>query len=256
MTRVLIVMTDDVRRETLAVLTGDEGMEVLSTSSGLQALTQLERNTPDIIICDDLMSDLSAMEFHEIIRSEPETRETTLLLVTDAPPLWLDPKYDVCIPSGYSSRDLVMRLVEKTTRLAKDPFRLQSLDPAPTNAQMRGTLEVVNLFDLIVSFNQMLKTGRIIVNVGDTEAMIYLLRGEVWHVEYGNISGKRALLTAFADSDRAPTSSFAFDVVTEALVERLPQTVRMFTSRLLLEIAVHLDHVRSAIQSAPSPRKR
>ena len=49
-----------------------------------------------------------------------------------------------------------MRLVEKTTRLAKDPFRLQSLDPAPTSAQMRGTLEVVNLFDLIVSFKRRL----------------------------------------------------------------------------------------------------
>lgn len=251
MTRVLLVMTDDVRRETLAVLSGDEDMEVLSTASGLQALTQLERNTPDIIVCDDRLTDLSASEFHEIIRSEPGTRATPLLLITDVLQPWLDPQYDACVPSTYSSRRLVMTLVDKTTRLVKDPFQLRALNPAPSRAQLRGTLEVVNLFDLIISFNQMLKTGRTTVEVVQNELMIYLYRGEIWHVEYGGVHGTSALMKAFADADRAPTSSFAFEVATEELVERLPQTVRMFTSRLLLDIAVHLDHVRSAVQLEP-----
>ncbi|GGJ69796.1 response regulator [Deinococcus aquiradiocola] len=253
MTRLLIVLPDEITRRAVSVLAEYEGYEVTSADSRLHALTQLERNTPDVVLCDDRPGDLSSVEFHEIIRSEPGTQGVPLLLVTDRVPGWFDTALDVPVGRDRTSRELVEAITDATTRLARDPVKLTPLTPAPVGAQMRGTLEIVNLFDLIVSFNQMRKTGRIMVTVGNTEAVIYLMRGEVWHIEYGGHTGQQALLNAFADTEVAPTSSFAFAILPEPLVELLPRTSLTSTSRLLLDIAVHLDHVRSARQ-APAPQ--
>lgn len=250
MTRLLLVLPDGVRRQSVAVLAHSEGLEVTSASSSLQALTQLERNTPDVIICDGRPGDLSAVEFHEIVRSEPGTEKTPLLLVADTPPSWLDRRLDVYVPRSSTSRELVSIMMETTLRLNQDPFRLQPLQAAPDSAQMRGTLEIMNLFDLLISFNQMRKTGRIIVNVGNTEALIYLQAGEVRHAEYGGANGEAALKQAFAETDLSPTSSFGFAGASEELVASLPLSIPSATSRLLLEIAVHLDHIRSSRQPA------
>ena len=250
MTRLLLVLPDDILRQSVAVLARSEGLEVTTASSSLQALTQLERNTPDVIICDGRPGDLSAVEFHEIVRSETGTAQTPLLLVSDTPPSWLDRRLDVYVSRNSTSRQLVSIMMETTLRLTQDPFQLQPLQGAPDAAQMRGTLEIMNLFDLLVSFNQMRKTGRIIVNVGDTEALIYLETGEVRHVEYGGNNGIAALKQAFAETDLAPTSSFGFAMTSEELVTSLPLTIPCTTSQLLLEIAVHLDHVRASQRSA------
>jgi Domain of unknown function (DUF4388) len=248
--RLLIVVPDEVRRQTLAVLAGSEGLEVISASSSLQALTQLERNPPDVILCDDQPGDLSVAEFHEIVRSGAGSLYTPMLFLTDDPPLWLDARLDMSAPRSRTSRELIATLIDTTITLVNDPFRLNPLTQAPNLARMGGTLEIVSLFDLLVSFNQIRKTGRIIVKVGSDEVLIYLLRGEVWHVEYGGNYGQEALMQAFVDTDVAPTSSFAFTITQEQLVSSLPKTVTLFTSRLLLEIAVHLDHVRSDAETS------
>jgi Domain of unknown function (DUF4388) len=241
--QVLLVMTDALRCQTVSALATEAGLEVLSTPSGLHALTQLERNPPDVIVCDQGLSDLSAEEFHEIIRSEPGTRAAPLLLLGGPRPRWLDPQHDTHVPGSHTSREVVVLLQEATNRNHNDPFRLQALDRSPGAVQMRGTLEVVNLFDLVVSFNQMNRTGQLVVNIGDIEALIFILAGELQHVEYSSASGQMALMLAFADSSVAPASSFVFSVMADELLHRLPKTIEITTSRMLLEIAVHLDHV-------------
>lgn len=250
MTRLLLVLPDEIRRQSVAVLAHSEGLEVTTASSSLQALTQLERNTPDVIICDGHPGDLSAMEFHEIIRSETSTERTPLLLVADTPPSWLDRRLDVYVSRNSTSRELVSIMMETALRPTHNPLQLQPLQAAPDAAQIRGTLEIMTLFDLLISFNQMRKTGRIVLKGGDTETLIYLKAGEVRHVEHGASNGKAALEQAIAETDRAPTSSFGFAMNSEALVTDLPLTIPCTTSQLLLEIAVHLDHVRSSQQSA------
>lgn len=243
--RALLVMTDDVRREAVSVLATYEGLDVTSTDSGLHALTQLERSPPDVIICDNRLNDLSGAEFHEIIRSEPGTRGTPLLMLSDTPLSWLDPRLDVNVPYTSTSRELVAALVEFLRRSAQVGGQQGAFAEGTDLAQISGLLDVMNLFDVITTFNQMRRTGRILVTVEKTEALIYLLSGKVRHVEYGEASGQPALLDTFVDTYALPTSSFAFTVAPETLVVQLPETITLETSRLLLEIAVQLDRIHA-----------
>ncbi|GAA4004332.1 DUF4388 domain-containing protein [Deinococcus rubellus] len=243
--RALLVMTDDVRREAVAVLAANEGLDITSTDSGLHALTQLERSPPDVIICDDRLGDLSGAEFHEIVRSEPGTRSTPLLLLSDTPHHWLDPHLDLSVPYTSTSRELVAALMKLIRRSTQTQGQLGGFGDAPDPAQISGTLEIMNLFDVITTFNQMRKTGRILVNVAGAEALIYLLSGEIRHTEYGIASGHPALLQAFVDTYELPTSFFVFTVAPDPLVECLPETITLQTSRLLLETAFQLDRIHS-----------
>lgn len=250
--RLLLVLSDPGRQAALSRAAQARGLAVTCAESGLHALTQLERASPDAVLYDLQVGDLSAQELHEILRSEASTRAVPQLLLAAAPaPDWFGGPADRLISPHATPAEVLAALLA--------PNVPSSLDlPSPPNvpsspAQMHGTLEIVNLFDLIVSLTQLRKTGQIVVNVGPWQAQVVLLQGEVRHATYAGLKGEAALLRAFSETDVAPTSTFTFEVVAAEVAARLPETVTTYTSRLLLDIAVHLDHVRAERAGVPSP---
>jgi len=244
MKRLLLVIPDDLKRAVLAALAAAEGLEVISTSSSLQALTQLERNPPDLILCDDQPGDLSAREFYEIVRSEAVTGCTPLLLVTDQPLPWLDPLCDLSASHDRTSLEL-LDLLGASIHHKHDPFGLSAPGPVADEVQMSGTLELMSMFDLLSSLCQVQKTGRIVLKIGPNQALLYLLDGEVRHVEYKGLFGHEALIRILIATELAPASTFSITVTLNLLFQQLPPTVTLPTSRLLLEMAVQLDHLRT-----------
>jgi len=241
MKRLLLVIPDDLRRTVLAALAAAEGVDVIATSGSLQALTQLERTSPDLILCDDQPGDLSAQEFYEIVRSELGTSSTPLLLITDQPLSWLDPLCDLSASHARTSLELLQLLGASFNH---DPFGLSAPLPVPNDAQMSGTLERMSLFDLFASLNQARRTGRLVLKIGSYQALLYLLHGEIRHAEYKGQFGSEALIHTLSAAELAPTSTFNLTVAPDSLFQQLPTTLPMPTSRLLLEMAVRLDHLR------------
>jgi len=241
MKRLLLVIPDDLRRTVLAALAAAEGIDVITASGSLQALTQLERNHPDLILCDGQPGDLSAQEFYEIVRSELTTSCTPLLLITDQPLSWLDPLCDLSASHTRTSLELLQLLGASFNH---DPFGLTAPTPVPDEAQMSGTLERMSLFDLLVSLNQARQTGRLVLKIGTYQALLYLLDGEIQHAEYQGQFGSEALTRTLSATEPAPTSTFSLTVVPDSLFQQLPTTLPLPTSRLLLELAVQLDHLR------------
>ncbi|HKV85387.1 MAG TPA: response regulator [Ktedonobacterales bacterium] len=60
---VLIVEDDEDIREVIAISLGAEGFDVRLASNGQQALEEVERETPDVILLDMLMPVMSGWEF-------------------------------------------------------------------------------------------------------------------------------------------------------------------------------------------------
>ncbi|NNU79185.1 response regulator [Halovulum dunhuangense] len=82
MSRVLAV--DDTRalRAMLADCLTRAGHEVILAADGIEALDQLRRHKPDIVITDLNMPRMNGLDFIEAARQEPEGQSLPMLLLT------------------------------------------------------------------------------------------------------------------------------------------------------------------------------
>lgn len=68
--RILVVDDDASLRKSVTMILGDEGYEVITSENGRQGLTRAEQESPDLILCDIRMPEMTGMEFLERYRSE------------------------------------------------------------------------------------------------------------------------------------------------------------------------------------------
>ncbi len=60
------------------------GHDVATASSGLEALMMARRRLPDLIILDVMMEGLDGLSVCEILRAQPSTRRTPVIIITAA----------------------------------------------------------------------------------------------------------------------------------------------------------------------------
>ena len=70
--RILLVEDEDVIRESVAEILELNGFQVLTASDGLQALSLLENETPDLILADIMMPQMNGYQFFQRVRSNPD----------------------------------------------------------------------------------------------------------------------------------------------------------------------------------------
>jgi DNA-binding response OmpR family regulator len=63
------------------------GLEVHDAGDGLDALRQIDQNTPEIIVLDLVLPDISGLDLRQEIAAHAHTRDIPLVIVTDG----LDP---------------------------------------------------------------------------------------------------------------------------------------------------------------------
>lgn len=71
MKKVLIVDDDPILRRVLQNSLEQKGYQVISVGSGSEALTQFERDIPDIVVSDVSMPEMNGFEFCRQLRSQP-----------------------------------------------------------------------------------------------------------------------------------------------------------------------------------------
>lgn len=82
--KVLIVDDDEAIRSTFKALLEFEMFDVHLAEDGHQALKAIYDHTPEVIICDLMMPNVSGLELVEKLRSDPRTREIPVLMLTAA----------------------------------------------------------------------------------------------------------------------------------------------------------------------------
>ena len=65
---ILFVDDDPAMREVMALILGEEGFDVVTAASGIDAIIELRRMTPDLIISDLHMPGMSGIEFLSVVR--------------------------------------------------------------------------------------------------------------------------------------------------------------------------------------------
>lgn len=80
---VLIVEDNEQNLELLKIYMEDlPEVEVITASNGIEALEQIEEYAPDLVLLDIMMPRMSGFEVCQRIKSDPRTRDITVVMVT------------------------------------------------------------------------------------------------------------------------------------------------------------------------------
>jgi CheY-like chemotaxis protein len=223
------------------------GFEFQTTSDALYALTALERDQPDLIVCDSDAGGMSGQEFHEIVRSEPHLNAVVFVLL-DAT-AHLSGSLDLMLPSDATPEEIAA--MARTTlvnlgRLEPDRFEKGSLRSSSNDPQLTGTFEVLSLFDLIVSLTHGQKSGDLCIQLASAEAKITIRSGRVTHATYQGKVGEDALLLTFTAVEEDQGAEFVLRGLHASDKAQAVHTINTPIDQLLLKVAVGMDHHKKA----------
>ena len=247
-------MEDGPRALALTSMCTGAGFEPLLAAGGLYALTMLEHMGPRAIVSAAHLGDMSGFDLYDIVRSDETMRELAFLLLDEASEDRLDPSYaDAVLPANARPE----MIVEALKRLLAPPEAKPQPKPAPrtrlsSGAQraknLRGTLEVLTLFDLTMSLSQNARSGRLHVYFQDQEhgeACVVFANGGLVHAEFAGLVGEAALFRLFFQTEEVDDTEFLFEASAPSQdPSKNPVTITTPVQQLLLKAAVELDHLR------------
>jgi DNA-binding response OmpR family regulator len=80
--RVLVVDDDQDIRESLAQILTEEGFDVTSASNGAEALEQIARRAPDVMLLDLMMPVVTGWEVLEVLRRQDRNPELPIVVLS------------------------------------------------------------------------------------------------------------------------------------------------------------------------------
>ena len=83
MPKVLVVDESPGVRALVAEALGRRRVEILAATSGGQAVDRIERDRPDLVVCDVYMPDMDGYRICDFVRAHPHLRATPVLLMAD-----------------------------------------------------------------------------------------------------------------------------------------------------------------------------
>jgi DNA-binding response OmpR family regulator len=110
--QIMVVDDDQDMRQLISITLLRYGYEVSEADGGRQALAEIAQKTPDLLILDVMMPDLSGLQ---VIRQLKQNRETTSIPVImlsakcqeEDIAIMMQSGADACLPKPFSLRDLI-----------------------------------------------------------------------------------------------------------------------------------------------------
>lgn len=196
MPRVLLIDSNVyfVKRVTDALV--KDGFQVLHHSEASYALTMIEYNPPDIILCATELREMGAFEMVPILRSDPKTAGIPLLaLGNSAEKGPLDAYRAGCddyIDRRRNPADIASH-IQSFLRSSRHGFQPTEL-LGTNDTSFSGNLEHLDLPGIMQMLDQSRKTGALHVNAGDTDAVLFFESGAIQHAECGKLTGEEAVI--------------------------------------------------------------
>ena len=231
--------------------------EVSVLESALYALTEFERDEPTLIVSGKDAGDMSGAEFLEIVREDLSLTTIPFILLdsdakTSVTPLEIDRVLDTDANSAdvlRASFDLLTSTgVYSDLRTGSRVMRRQSANSSGSAIKASGTLEVLTLFDLVLSLSQGGKTGTLFVLLDTSEVRMFFEKGLVIGGQIENLTGEEAIIESFRRANDLPSAEFFFEATSEPFHPSY-HTTKLPINELLLKVAVALDHHRAKTEA-------
>ncbi len=250
-------MEDGPRALALTSMCTGAGFEPLLAAGGLYALTTLEHMGPRAIVSAAHLSDMSGFDLYDIVRSDETMRDLVFLLLDEASAARLDPSYaDAVLPADARPEAIVGALKRLLRESEAEPQpkpgpRARLSSGAQRAKNLSGTLEVLTLFDLMMSLSQNARSGRLNVYFHQEdsqerrEACVVFSNGGLVHAQFAGLVGEEALFRLFFQAEEVDDTEFLFEASAPSKdPSKNPVTITTPVQQLLLRAAVELDHLR------------
>lgn len=132
-------------------------------------------------------------------------------------------------------------VVEAFLKVAKE----QRWSTPPTEKPkvlIRGKLGAVSLFDMITSFTQNAQTCKFYVFTGYSKSLLLFFEGSLVHAEVDDLIGEEAVTKLAQKVELRPDAKFTVEAWEVGSLHNQRTTIHMSTDKLLLNVAVALDH--------------
>lgn len=241
--KVLVVTTDRAQSEALEgrFRARFEGLGWTVVDSAARALSLLEQNPVDLIVSAAELADMSGYALFRAVRHTPAHCELAFVLLDETALETFQPSPSEVILARSAHPEVVL---ERATGLLERPDARSARAAPARRAQtkLRGSLEVVSLFDLVFALAQKRTTGRLYLLLEGDETSLFLREGRPVHAAYGVLTGEAAVTAIFAAAERRPDAEFYYEV---GEVAPASVTLHAPVQELLLKAAVALDQQRT-----------
>lgn len=216
-----------------------ERLQLEVVGSALYALTSLERQRADLIVCGETLEDMTGRELFDLVCDDASLRQGPFILLSDGGGDLVLPDQQLVLAAQAAPAEVLTAAF--TLLLASG--KLGETEPLERGyersaVKISGTLEALSLFDLVVSLGQGQRSGRLVVVNGDHEGILYLTGGRLNHATFAEAAGEDAVQEIFARVHDQPQTRFLF---VSGVPPKTPKTVHTSLDKLLLQIAVNLD---------------
>jgi len=226
-----------------------EGFEVLHHPVASYALTMIEWNPPDMILCATELREMGAFEIVSMLRNDPKTANIPLMALGNSVEKGPLEAYragcDDYIDRRRNPADIAAH-IHAFLRSSRHGFQpTEMLSTADTS--LSGNLAHLDLPGIIQMLDQGRQTGALHVNAGEIDAVMFFQDGEIHHAECGKLIGEAAVIQIIKDCQG--TGMGSYKLVTGTVVNQ--RTVQRRATDLLLDALREFDEA----QRAPAERE-
>jgi CheY-like chemotaxis protein len=218
-----------------------EGFEVLHHPSASYALTMIEWNPPNVILCATELRDMGAFEIAPVLRSDPKTGKIPLLALGNGSEKGLLEAYragcDDFIDRRRNPADIAshIRSILRTSVHGFQPTQML----APADTSLSGNLAHLDLPGIVQMLDQARQSGVLHLNAGETDAVIFFQDGQIHHAECGKLAGEEAVIQVILTCQKSGAGVYKF----VAGAVSCPRTVHRAATDLLLDALREFDEM-------------
>lgn len=239
MPRVLLIDSNVifVKRMTDALV--KEGFQVMHHPEATYALTMIEWNPPDLILCATELREMGAFEIVSVLHGDPKTSKIPVLAIGSGAEKGPLEAYragcDDYIDRRRNPGDIASHLISflHSSRHGFQPTELL----ATTDTSLSGNLEHLDLPGIMQMLDQSRKTGALHINAGETDGVLFYEGGEILHAECDKFVGDEAVIQIVKNCQRAGRGTYKLVAGTAAS----QRTVQRRSMDLLLDALREFD---------------
>ena len=219
-----------------------EGFEVVHSTQSEYALTMLEWNTPQAILCATNLREMGAYEIPRILHGDAKTAQIPIIAVGEGGEHALMKAFRAGCDDYVDRRagaDSIAAHVRSFLRSQQEGFQPTQMLGTEDTA-LEGSLSHLDLPGIIQMLSQSRQTGALHVNTAVTDGIIFFDAGEVLHAESGDLAAEEAVVHIIKSCEGLEKGVYKF---VPGVVANTRTVLRSITE-LMLEALRALDEER------------
>ena len=167
---------------------------VSTASDGADALLRCIDSPPDLLVCDYTMPGMDGRQLFEKLRSRQQTSKIPVIMVASKSDIseklkMLQDRVEDFLEKPFFVKEAVARIKKVVDKIALEKMARE----APGDSVLRGSLQQMNVMDLLQSLELGHKTCKLVLSNADQRCEMFFSDGQINHAAFGETQGDEAV---------------------------------------------------------------